>query len=282
MKRVIFFIFLISFFSSKSQNIISDTVTNINCYHDGSILLEITNVDQFTLEWYYQDNMLGWISTDTMSDIVFNINLDSVLTQRCGNFRLDILNNFSVIVDSRSFWVGCKLGINPSHENVKCFGDSTGELKRIAHSGMPPYIYEWFYNGILISSGSHDTLHENLPVGVYEVFITDSIGCQDSVIATISSPLELYIDSINIGNINCRGENTGSVMYMINGGMRYSDLEYYNYYLISGSDTISSCDTVYCSSSLSSFVNPYQIIFDSLYELVVIAVIILVFLLQPH
>ena len=75
------------------------------------------------------------------------------------------------------------------------------------------------------------------------------------LIATISSPSQLYIDSISTSNINCRGANTGSVMYMINGGKRYTNLEYYNYYLIVNSDTIANCDINGCPTSFSSSTN---------------------------
>ena len=265
MKRILFFFFLINSLFIKSQTILSDSVSGINCYHDGSIILSITNINQFTLEWYYEDDSLGWIAADTISDTFFNINGDSIFTQRCGNFRLDIINSFSVVVTSKLFWVGCKLGINASHKNVKCFGDSTGELKRISHSGSSPYFYEWFKNGVTFSSGNNDTLHINLITGTYKVIITDSIGCQDSVISIISSPSLLNIDSVNASDINCRGANTGSVSYSVSGGKQYVASEFYNYYLIDGSDTIASSDVNGSSPSFSSVLNPYQITFDSLY-----------------
>ena len=77
---------------------------------------------------------------------------------------------------------------------ILCFGDSSGSLKRVAHSGSSPYFYEWFKNDTLFSSGNNDTLHNNLAIGNYKTIITDSIGCQDSVIANIVSPLELIIE----------------------------------------------------------------------------------------
>ena len=257
--------FLINSLFVKSQTILSESILGINCYHDGSIALSITNMNQITLEWYYEDDLLGWIAADTISDIVFNINGDSIFTQRCGNFRLDILNSSSVVITSKLFWVGCKLGINASHKNVKCFGESTGELKRISHSGSPPYFYEWFKNDITFSSGNNDTLHINLTTGSYKVIITDSIGCQDSVISVISSPSLLNVDSANASDINCRGAKTGSISSSVSGGKPYVASEFYNYYLIEGLDTIASSDINGNSSSFSSVLNPYQITFDSLY-----------------
>jgi hypothetical protein len=148
---------------------------------------------------------------------------------------------------------------------VYCFGESTGELKRISHSGSPPYFYEWFKNDITFSSGNNDTLHINLTTGSYKVIITDSIGCQDSVISVISSPSLLNVDSANVSDINCRGAKTGSISSSVSGGKPYVASEFYNYYLIEGLDTIASSDINGNSSSFSSVLNPYQITFDSLY-----------------
>ena len=191
MKRFIFFIFfLVSFFFSNSQSIDSDTVVGVNCYHSGSILLQVSDITQYTLQWYYEDDLLGWILADTMVDLNFSVNRDSMWTQRCTNFRLDILNSSSNVVNSRLFWVPCNLGLSPGQDNVRCYADSTGRLQVVAFAGSSPYIYEWFKDGFLFSNGN-DTLFNNLTVGSYKVIVTDSIGCQDSITANIISPLHL-------------------------------------------------------------------------------------------
>ena len=64
----------------------------------------------------------------------------------------------SISGDTSFYYITCPLGSRGDHLNVKCFGDSTGMLKRVAHSGSPPYLYEWFKDGILYSSGFNDTL----------------------------------------------------------------------------------------------------------------------------
>ena len=256
MKRIFFFFFLVNSLFLKSQTILSDSVLGVNCYHDGSISLLITNVNSLTLNWFFEDSNLVWISADTMSSVQFlNSNLDTLLTTQCGSYRLD----FNGI--SRYYWLPCPLGISASHDNVKCFGDSTGMLKRVAYSGESPYNYEWFMNGNFYSSGSNDTLSGNLLVGSYKVIFTDSIGCSDSISALISSPSLLMIDTMHISDINCRGANTGSIFYSVSGGKRYIASEFYNYYLIDGLDTVANESSL----SFSSVLNPYQVTFDSLF-----------------
>ena len=264
MRKLLLFIFLISFFTAKSQTILSDTVVGINCYHDGSINLVVDNINTHILNWYFLDSLLGWIDADTMSG--FQDFSDTVFTTICGSFKVEIENSLGIFISSTQMdWVDCPLGIIPFHENVKCFGDSTGELKRIAHSGSFPYFYEWFMNGDSISSGNNDTLHDNLVMGNYQVIITDSIGCQDSISANIAEPNALIIDTMFGIDINCRGANTGSVMYMVKEGKRYTASEYYNYFLIVDNDTIAYSNSSGFSQNFSSVLNPYQITFDSLY-----------------
>ena len=256
MKRIFFFFFLVNSLFLKSQTILSDSVLGVNCNHDGSISLLITNVNSLTLNWFFEDSNLVWISADTMSSVQFlNSNLDTLLTTQCGSYRLD----FNGI--SRYYWLPCLLGISSSHNNVKCFGDSTGRLKRVAHSGAPPYNYEWFVNGSPYSSGPSDTMFDNLLVGSYKVIVTDSIGCSDSILANVVSPSVLVIDTMYSSDINCRGVNTGSISYSVSGGKRYVASEFYNYYLIDGLDTVADESSLAFSSVLS----PYQATFDSLF-----------------
>ena len=260
MKRILFLFFLVNSLFVKSQTILSENVLGVNCLHDGSISLSITNVNSLALNWFFDDSNLGWISTDSMSSVQFlNSNLDTLISSKCGSYRLDFNGS------SMYYWLPCSLGVLASHSNVYCFGYSTGKLKRVAYSGTPPYYYEWFINGDFYSSGSNDTMFDNLLVGSYKVIVTDSIGCADSIVANVTSPSVLIIDTIYFSDINCRGVNTGSISYSVSGGKRYEASEFYNYYLIDGLDTIAKSDVNGSSYSFSSTPAPYQVTFDSLF-----------------
>ena len=257
MKKIFFIILLLTAYSSKSQ-ILSDSVRPSNCHHDGAIFLDIINGAQVD-NWFFDDDILGWILADTMGDVQ-SPSPDSLITQQCGSYKVVVAG------DTSFFFVGCPLGIRPFHQNVKCFGDSTGILKRVAHSGTPPYNYEWFKDGIAFSSGSLDTLHESLTTGAYKVIVTDSDSCQDSIIANIFSPLPIQIDTSIINNINCRGVNSGSITYSVSGGKKYTASESYNYYLIRNNDTIAWSNIDSISDNFSSIPSLDQITFDSLYS----------------
>ena len=75
------------------------------------------------------------------------------------------------------YFIPCQLGVNPNnHNNIQCFGDSTGSVGRVAFGGYTPYTYEWFKDGLPFFT-SNDTLLTNLVSGQYVVRITDSAGC---------------------------------------------------------------------------------------------------------
>ncbi len=257
MRRILIFLFLLITFIVRSQ-IVSDSTREFNCYHDGAIFLDLAPGS--IVDWYFEDDSLGLIIVATMQDIIFN-NLDTLFTQQCGTYKVVVAG------DTSSFYVGCPLGSRGQHLNVKCFGDSTGMLKRVAHSGSPPYFYEWFKDGMLYSSGSNDTLFENLLTGSYKIVFTDSIGCLDSLLTNVVSPSVLILDTIFTNDINCRGANSGSVACSFSGGRQYTIAEAYDYYVINlnSSDTVAWLTRDSASLGFSSVLNPYQITFDSLF-----------------
>ena len=115
--------------------------------------------------------MLGWVNASTINDIQLSVNSDTLITQTCGSFKVIVAG------DTSFYYISCPLGSRGSHSNIQCFGDSTGFLKRVAHSGAPPYLYEWYKDGLFFSSGFNDTIFDNLTVGFYKIKFTDSIGC---------------------------------------------------------------------------------------------------------
>ena len=261
MKRILFLFFFVNSLFLKSQTILSDIVLGVNCHHDGSIALVITNVNSLALNWFFNDINSGWISTDSMSSVQFsNSNLDTLISSECGGYRLDFNGT------SKYYWLPCSLGVLASHNNVHCFGYSTGKLKRVAYSGTPPYNYEWFMNENFYSSGPNDTLFDNLLVGSYKVIVTDSVGCTDTVLANVTSPDVLIFDTLYTSDINCRGVNAGSISCSVSGGKRYVNSEFYNYYLIKDLDTIAKSDVYGSSQSFSSELSPYLVTFDSLFS----------------
>ena len=260
MNRIVLFFMLMCSFSLKSQ-IISDSVRSYNCIHDGAIFLDIFSSSQVDF-WQFNDQDLGWIDADTISSVFYSANQDTLITQKCGSYRVIILGD-----TSNTFYIGCPLGTRSSHENINCYGDSSGLLKSVAYSGAEPYFYEWYFDSLLYSSGYDDTVIYDLPIGNYQFIVIDSLGCTDSLSSIISSPSELVFDTVYSDNINCRNINSGSISFSVSGGKPFFIEPKYDSYLIdlTSGDTISFVIGDSISSSTFLLANSFQVIFDSLY-----------------
>ena len=93
-----------------------------------------------------------------------------------------------------------------------CNGDSTGHLGVSVTGGNVPYTYQW--DDYLAQTT--DTAY-NLPGGTYSVQVTDSLGCQFILGATVTEPPPLTM-SLNTTNETCTGWADGSVVVTAGGG----------------------------------------------------------------
>ena len=77
-----------------------------------------------------------------------------------------------------------------------CFGDSIADLHLNVFGGVPPYTVT-LNGGPSIPITANDIDFLNVQAGTYQVIITDSNGCLDSVSVTINEPLPLTgIDNV--------------------------------------------------------------------------------------
>ncbi len=103
--------------------------------------------------------------------------------------------------------------------NVTCNEQSNGfaEIKTIA-GGTEPYFIEW-------STGENTMRIENLPIGDYNVTVTDANQCSDEYSFEIISPNPLIASTL-FTNPACYSENNGWATIMVSGG-----IEDYTYFL---------------------------------------------------
>ncbi|MBI2968780.1 MAG: PKD domain-containing protein [Bacteroidetes bacterium] len=104
--------------------------------------------------------------------------------------------------------------ISAAVTDIACNGDSSGMISVTATGGAPPLTYQWD-----AAAGSQTTaVATGLTAGTYWITVTDSVGC----IVTLSSPVTeppLLLLAVNaISNLNCYGNNNGSVDITVNGG----------------------------------------------------------------
>ena len=109
--------------------------------------------------------------------------------------------------------------------NVDCFGDSTGAVYLNPQGGAQPYSYEWF--GLPPNTPNFLDQITNVPVGVYQVVVTDANGCtesssnpllNDTSNYTITQPSAPVSASETKDDVICRGGSTGSIVLSPSGG----------------------------------------------------------------
>lgn len=110
-------------------------------------------------------------------------------------------------------------GSTLSQVNVKCYGDSTGSIDLSPSGGTPPYTYSWSAgSGGAVPSGQTGNQDlSGVPVGTYNVTVTDSNGCTHFNNASITQPGSALNTSITHVNTT-PGGSSGSIDLSVNGG----------------------------------------------------------------
>lgn len=97
--------------------------------------------------------------------------------------------------------------------NITCNGGSNGMAVVSASGGTTPYIYSWNTTPV-----QTDDTATGLSAGTYTVTVTDSNGCTDTAIVTISQP-SILTASINATNsVSCHNDSNGIVVAIGTGG----------------------------------------------------------------
>lgn len=107
---------------------------------------------------------------------------------------------------------------------VSCLSNKDGILEVTArnNSGSTSFVYEWLLNGNLASSSS---LFQNAAAGMYQVKISDPLGCTITreINATAPTKVDLNASVIDIG---CPAARNGSIVVSASGGVPGSTYVY--------------------------------------------------------
>ena len=68
------------------------------------------------------------------------------------------------------------------------------------------------------SSFDYPYTYYGLEQGLYEVVVTDALGCSNDIEITIESPDTLLFDSFDIQDVLCFGDSNGVLNYTVSGG----------------------------------------------------------------
>lgn len=175
---------------------------NVACFGNstGSINL---SVNGGTPIYSYQ-----WTNGQTTQDVIA---LDTGFYQVIVTDANDCVDSISTIITQPA----APISTTETHINILCFGASTGSIDITPSGGTPSvlngYTYDWSNN-----QTTQDI--QSLPVGTYEVVVTDSLQCTDTLEVTLTQPLEPIDVTFDIENVKCFGDSTGSIFANITGG----------------------------------------------------------------
>jgi gliding motility-associated-like protein len=136
--------------------------------------------------------------------------------------------------------------------SIGCAGATTGELTANPSGGTPNYFYNW-------NNGPTTQINPNLGVGTYTVTVTDNNGCTATDTYNLDDPPDI-IPVIETNKLPCPGTCDGQVAVYMNPSTNFlvswpvgvtltgdtaNNLCAGTDYLVTITDTLSLCDTVY-------------------------------------
>jgi len=102
--------------------------------------------------------------------------------------------------------------------NVSCFGGTDGSLEITPTGGTPGYVFLWEGTTTPYSSSAQDPI--DMPADVYDLTITDSRNCSQTIpsVITITEPLPITITLIGTVDVSCFGGADGGASVTVEGG----------------------------------------------------------------
>jgi hypothetical protein len=177
------------------------TLTNVNsCDSVHTLVVDIFYSDSTfqTLSICYGDSILVGDSVYLNTGMYYNVFVKSNGCDSIVETNLIVNTLPEILLDS----------ISP----IDCYGLFVGYIYIDVSSGTPGYDYMWD-NG--------DTTQDltNVPLGTYQLVVTDAIGCENTASYTLSSGSSSLVTISNIVNVSCYGNNDGQISVLANGGV---------------------------------------------------------------
>ncbi|MFH2141084.1 MAG: T9SS type A sorting domain-containing protein, partial [Bacteroidota bacterium] len=105
------------------------------------------------------------------------------------------------------------LALSETHIDVTCNGDCDGFIDVTASGGTPLYTYNWNPPACVCEDPA------NICAGSYSVTVSDANGCTEVLSGIIiTEPSAISIDSEASTDINCNGDNDGTITITASGG----------------------------------------------------------------
>ena len=181
---------------------VNEIITNVSCYQGSNGVANLTASGGSSPYSFIWDNGQNTSTITGLSQGAYYYSLTD--------------SNGCVLSDSIFVSHPNQINNNITFTDVSCFGGSDATATAMPTGGTPPYSYLWN-----ISPVSNLPTITQLPIGNYQLTVTDSLGCISSSNVIIGQPNQLSATA-NINDVSCNGGSNGEISLNINGGNPYS------------------------------------------------------------
>ena len=172
-----------------------------------------------------------------------------------GTYKLTVTDgNFCQKVATVQVSSPTEITIEETVQNADCFGNNSGSIITQISGGEGSYDFNW-------SNGATTSNISQLSSGTYTLTVTDGNFCQEVAIIQVSSPTEIIIEE-TVQNADCFGNNSGSIITQISGGVGSYDFNWSNgattsniSQLSSGAYTLTITDDNFCEKIKEIIIN---------------------------
>jgi hypothetical protein len=179
-------------------------VNNPTCFNGSNGRISLSAIGG-TRPFRYQIGLNPYVRDSIFSNLMY------------GNYTINVIDtNGCRISVSDSLKQPPQIILTSQITNNVCFDSSNGSVILSAVGGSPPFEYKNALNGL------YDTIQtfNNLPSDTFQFFVRDSLGCEISTSAIISSPPQLRSNTLGtvVKNQSCYYKNDGSFTTLGIGG----------------------------------------------------------------
>jgi len=186
---------------------VTPTITQPTChgYSNGYIQMNITGGSSITWTWTRVSPSGNGSGSGTL-----------IQNLSAGTYNVTVTAASSGCVTSFSAVVSQPVALSASTvvTPVSCYGGSNGTITLTVTGGTAPYTYSWTD----LSGSNQPQNRTGLPVGTYNVNITDVNGCTVSASGIVTGPSAALTVSGVQTNVSCFGGANGTIALSVSGG----------------------------------------------------------------
>lgn len=184
--------------STGGVNAILQSSTNVSCNGGSDGTASVSGVGGVAPYSYFWSNGLGTnASASGLSEGIYTVQVTDA--QGCAGTVLVVIQEPPALM------------ISTTSTPAACNGGTNGTASAFVSGGTAPYSYSWS------SSGSSASTASGLAAGMYQVQVTDALGCIENAAVAVSSASAMVLSG-NVNHVSCHGAADGSASIQANGG----------------------------------------------------------------